>query len=141
MGDTLRIAVCDDAKAVKMFFRHVLEEDGDMEVVSSTSTGRAVLDELGRHQPDALLLDLILPDVPDPHMLVRALRERSPATAIVLISNMPESKLKEEAERLGADGWMLKAQKPEQLRDAVRRALGPGSEVSRRAAADGTRPA
>lgn len=141
MGNTLRIAVCDDARAVKLFFRHVLEEEGDMEVVSSTSTGRAVLDELGRHQPDALLLDLVLPDVPDPGALVRKLRERSPATAIVLMSNMPESNLEEEAARLGADGWMLKAQKPEQLRAAVRRALGPGSEISRRAAADGTRSA
>ncbi|MEA2248720.1 MAG: hypothetical protein QOH46_3249, partial [Solirubrobacteraceae bacterium] len=27
--------------------------------------------------------------------------------------------------------WMLKAQKPEQLREAVRRAVGPGAEASR----------
>jgi two-component system invasion response regulator UvrY len=141
MGDTLRIAVCDDARAVKMFFRHVLEEEGDMEVVSSTSTGRAVLDELGRHQPDALLLDLVLPDVPDARTLVRELRERSPETAILLISNMPEANLKKEAERVGADGWMLKAQKPDQLRAAVRSALGPASELNRRAGADGTRSA
>jgi DNA-binding NarL/FixJ family response regulator len=106
-----------------MFFRHVLEEEGDMEVVSSTSTGRAALDEMGRHRPDALLLDLLLPDVPDPSDLVREIRERSPHTAILLISNMPESNLRQEAARVGADGWMLKAQKPEQLRDAVRQAL------------------
>jgi DNA-binding NarL/FixJ family response regulator len=123
MAELIRIAVCDDARAVKMFFRHVLEEEGDMEVVSSTSTGRAAVDEMGRHRPDALLLDLVLPDVPDPGALVRELRERSPRTAILLISNMPASNLKQEAERVGADGWMLKAQKPEQLRDAVRQAL------------------
>ena len=124
MAPTIRIAVCDDARAVKMFFCHVLEDEGDMEVVSSTSTGRAALDELGRHRPDALLLDLVLPDVADPGALVREMRERSPRTAIVLISNMPASDLKEEAERLGVDAWMLKAQKPEQLRDAVRRVVG-----------------
>jgi DNA-binding NarL/FixJ family response regulator len=124
MAETIRIAVCDDARAVKMFFRHVLEEEGDMEVVSSTSTGHALLDELGRHRPHALLLDLVLPDVPDPGTLVRELRERSPQTAILLMSNMPESNLKHEAERLGVDGWMLKAQKPEQLREAVRQAIG-----------------
>jgi DNA-binding NarL/FixJ family response regulator len=124
MAETIRIAVCDDARAVKMFFRHVLEEEGDMEVVSSTGTGHALLAELGRHRPDALLLDLVLPDVPDPGTLVRELRERSPETAILLMSNMPESNLKQEAERLGVDGWMLKAQKPEQLREAVRQAIG-----------------
>jgi DNA-binding NarL/FixJ family response regulator len=124
MAEPMRIAVCDDARAVKMFLRHVLEEEGDMEVVSSTSTGRAALDEIGRHRPDALLLDLLLPDVPDPGALVRELRERSPQTAILLISNMPESRLKQEADRLAVDGWMLKAQRPEQMRVAVREALG-----------------
>jgi DNA-binding NarL/FixJ family response regulator len=117
---TIRVAVCDDARAVKMFMQHVLEEEGDMTVVSTTSTGRAALDDLGRHRPDALLLDLVLPDVADPGVLVRQLREQSPGTAILLISNMPDAQLEEEAGRLGADGWMPKAQKPEALRAAVR---------------------
>ena len=125
MEGTIRVAVCDDAPAVKLFFRQVLEEDGDMEVVSSTSTGREAVDELGRHRPHALLLDLVLPDVADPGELVRQLRERSPTTAIVLISNMPPADLRKHAERLGADGWMPKAQKPEQLRAAVRDVLAP----------------
>ena len=121
-GRAIRVAVCDDARAVKFFLRHVLEEDGDIEVVSATSTGKEALDELGEAQVDVLLLDLVLPDVPEPADLVREVRERSPTTAIVLISNMPPFSLEKEAERLGTDGWMPKAHKPEQLRDAVRRA-------------------
>jgi len=127
MDGTIRVAVCDDALAVKLFYRQVLEEEGDMEVVSSTSTGREALDELSLHQPDALLLDLVLPDVADTGTLVRELRERSPATAIVLISNMPESNLRVEAERIGVDAWMPKAQKPEDLRAAVREAVAPAA--------------
>jgi DNA-binding NarL/FixJ family response regulator len=144
MGDTMRVSVCDDARAVKMFLRHVLEEEGDMEVVSETSTGRAALDALGRDRPDALLLDLLLPDVADAGVLVAQLRERSPATAIVLISNMPASDLRDEATRVGADAWMLKAQKPEQMRAGIREAVGgrgEGAGVSPRAAAGGTRSA
>jgi DNA-binding NarL/FixJ family response regulator len=126
MNATTRVAVCDDALAVKLFLRQVLEEDGDMEVVSATSTGREALEDLARHRPQMLLLDLVLPDVADPGALVRDLRRRSPETLIVLISNMPAPDLAQEAERLGADGWMPKAQKPEQLRAAVRAALaGP----------------
>jgi DNA-binding NarL/FixJ family response regulator len=125
MDETIRVAVCDDALAVKMFFKQVLEEDGDMEVVSTTSTGREVLDDLGRHRPDALLLDLLLPDVADALALVRGLRERAPDTTIVLMSNLPPADLKAEAERVGADAWMPKAQKPEHLRAAVRDAIAP----------------
>jgi DNA-binding NarL/FixJ family response regulator len=120
---TIRVAVCDDARAVKMFMQHVLEEEGDMTVVSTTSTGRAALDDLVRSRPDALLLDLVLPDVADPGVLVRQMREQSPDTAILLISNMPAPQLEEEADRLGADAWLPKAQKPEALREAVRQVV------------------
>jgi DNA-binding NarL/FixJ family response regulator len=125
MGDTIRVAVCDDARAVKYFLRHVLEEDGDIEVVSTTSTGEEGLAELTQCKPHVLLLDLVLPDVPDPAVLVAQIRDCSPATAIVLISNMPQFSLQQEAERLATDGWMPKAAKPELLRDAVRAAIRP----------------
>jgi DNA-binding NarL/FixJ family response regulator len=124
MGGAIRVSVCDDARAVGLFMSNVLEEDGDMRVVSTTSTGAAAVDEMHRDRPDVLLLDLLLPDVPDPAALVRRLRDRSPQTAIVLISNMPEANLRDEAERLGADGWMLKAQKPQALRAAIRAVVG-----------------
>ena len=121
MQANIRVAVCDDARAVKLFLKHVLEEEGDIEVVSSTGTGAAALDETAELRPGVLLLDLLLPDVDDPSKLVAALRQQAPETAIILISNMPPSRLEEEAARLRTDGWVLKAQKPEELREAVRR--------------------
>jgi DNA-binding NarL/FixJ family response regulator len=120
MSATIRVAVCDDARAVKFFLRQVLEEEGDMEVVSTTSTGRDALDALSRCRADILLLDLLLPDVPEPAALVRQIRELSPATAILLMSNLPAAQLEKEAERLATEGWTPKAHKPAQLRDAVR---------------------
>jgi DNA-binding NarL/FixJ family response regulator len=123
MADAIRVAVCDDARAVKFFLRHVLEEDGDIEVVSATSTGAEALELLATCPADVLLLDLVLPDVPDPATLVAQIRESAPGTAIVLISNMPPFSLEREAERLQTDGWMPKAAKPAQLRDAVRDAV------------------
>jgi DNA-binding NarL/FixJ family response regulator len=120
----IRVAVCDDARAVKFFLRQVLEEEGDIEVVAATSTGEEALEKLAGCPTDVLLLDLVLPDVPEPAALVGQIRERSPDTAIVLISNMPPFSLEKEAERLQADGWMPKAAKPAQLRDAVREAMG-----------------
>jgi DNA-binding NarL/FixJ family response regulator len=120
MSASIRVAVCDDAKAVKFFLRQVLEEDGDMQVVSTSSTGNEALDALDSSPADILLLDLLLPDVPEPADLVRRIRERSPATAILLMSNMPPAQLEKEAERLGTDGWTAKAHKPADLRRAVR---------------------
>lgn len=130
MTDTIRVAVCDDARAVKFFLRSVLEEEGDIEVVSATSTGAEVLEQLAGCRADVLLLDLVLPDVPEPATLVTQIRERAPRTAIVLISNLPPSGLQQESERLATDGWMPKAAKPAQLREAVRAAVGATSGES-----------
>jgi DNA-binding NarL/FixJ family response regulator len=120
MTAAIRVAVCDDARAVKFFLRTVLEEDGDMTVVSTSSGGREALAALEEHETDILLLDLLLPDVPEPADLVREIRERWPATAILLMSNLSPGQLEQEAQRLGTDGWTPKAHKPEQLRQSVR---------------------
>jgi DNA-binding NarL/FixJ family response regulator len=120
MTSAIRVAVCDDARAVKFFLRQVLEEDSDIEVVSTTSTGAEAVKALAGCDADVLLLDLVLPDVPEPADLVRDIRACTPATAILLMSNLPPAALEKESERLGTDGWMPKAHKPEQLRNAVR---------------------
>jgi DNA-binding NarL/FixJ family response regulator len=127
MTATIRVAVCDDARAVKFFLRQVLEEEGDIEVVSATSTGEEALVQLADARPDVLLLDLVLPDVPEPAMLVDRIRACTPNTAIVLISNLPPFSLEKEATRLRTDGWVPKAAKPAQLRDAVRAATSAPS--------------
>ncbi len=124
MAATIRVAVCDDARAVKFFLRQVLEEEGDIEVVAASSTGEEAVEKLASCPTDVLLLDLVLPDVPEPAELVARIRDGSPDTAIVLISNMPPFSLEKEAERLQAEGWMPKAAKPAQLRAAVRAAMG-----------------
>ena len=76
-----------------------------MQVVSTSSGGQEALRALAEHEADILLLDLLLPDVPEPADLVREIRERWPATAILLMSNLPPSQLEKEAERLATDGW------------------------------------
>lgn len=119
MTAPVRVAVCDDARAVKTFLRTVLEDGGDMRVVLETSTGAELLAQLAACDADILLLDLLLPDVPEPAELVRRIRELSARTAILLMSNLPPSALKREAGKLGSDGWIPKAHKPQELRDAV----------------------
>lgn len=128
MTATIRVAVCDDARAVKFFLRQVLEEEGDIEVVSATSTGEEALVQLAECRADVLLLDLVLPDVPEPATLVDRIRAATPDTAVVLISNLPPFSLEKEAARLGADGWVPKAAKPAQLRTAVRTATTAASD-------------
>ena len=126
MADAIRVAVCDDARAVKFFLRHVLEEDGDIEVVSATSTGAEALEQLATCPADVLLLDLVLPDVPDPATLVARSARARRATAIVLISNMPPFSLEQRGRaaadrRLDAEGRQARAAARRRARRACAR--------------------
>lgn len=123
MSAAIRVAICDDARAVKVFLRTVLEEHGEMQVVCTASTGRDLIAELAGCDADILLLDLLLPDVPEPADLVRRIRELSPRTAILMMSNLPPAALEREARGLASEGWMAKAHDPGQLREAVRAAI------------------
>lgn len=123
----IRVFVCDDVPAMRMVLRVLLEEEGDIEVVSATNTGEEALVQLADCRADVLLLDLVLPDVPEPGVLVERIRATTPSTAIVLISNLPPFSLEKEAARLGTDGWVPKAAKPAQLREAVRAASSPAA--------------
>lgn len=120
MSQVIRVVVCDDARAVKFFLRTVLEEEGDMAVVATSSGGAELLAALETCEADILLLDLLLPDVPEPADLVRQIRKLRPAMGILLMSNLPPSQLEQEASRLQTDGWTPKAHKPAQLRQSVR---------------------
>src|SRR5438067_2727030 len=61
MDHPARILIVDDAEDMRELFRFSLELDGHQ--VTVASNGTEALEELGRSQPDVLVLDLTMPDM------------------------------------------------------------------------------
>ena len=78
-----RVLVVDDHPAVALALRIAFKRDRRFELAGSAATAAEGLERLDGH--DAVLLDLHLPDLGGPE-LVRAYRERAPATPLVLHS-------------------------------------------------------
>ncbi|HEV2359419.1 MAG TPA: response regulator transcription factor [bacterium] len=119
-----RVLVVDDEAQILRLLRRTLEAHGY--TIEAVDSGRSALDAAERRRPDAILLDLMLPDL-DGLEVCRRLRERLDAP-IVVLSARGEERAKVEALDLGADDYLTKpfgtAELLARLRVALRHAAG-----------------
>lgn len=99
-----KILVVDDEVQLRRLLRSLLEEAGYG--VHEASGGREALDLAGRLAPDAIILDLGLPDIPG----VEVLREwrTSSAVPVLILSVLGEEERKIAGLDAGADDYLTK---------------------------------
>jgi two-component system KDP operon response regulator KdpE len=98
--------------------------------VATAPTGQAALAEAARHSPDAVILDLGLPDL-DGVEVIRELRGWSWAPVMVL-SGRAETEDKIGALNAGADDYVTKPFSMKELLARLRNVLRPGQAAARR---------
>lgn len=83
MDERLRILVVEDDSVYAEFITMVLRGAGHE--VAEATTGAAAREHIGAHTPDAVILDLGLPDE-NGYELARALRDRLSGAVIILLT-------------------------------------------------------
>jgi|SRR5579872_304850 len=110
-----RILIAEDEEIARLALRRICERSGcPVEVVSEVSTGRQVIEAIGIARPDIVLMDVVMPGM-DGLAAARVVRERYPATRIVIISAHENFEYAQQALRLGATDYLLKPVRSEQL--------------------------
>ncbi len=112
-----QILVCDANSQVQRALQVILRDAGYK--VRCTATGQAALDRVVRRRPDAVILELLLPDIDGIELCCR-LRERDDMPILVL-SSVDDQQAKIDAFESGADDYVTKP-------------FGPGELVARLAA-------
>ena len=124
-----RLLVIDDDPAILLAVRRGLEGRGYR--VDQLSEGAEVLATIRRTHPDAVLLDLVLPDA-DGIDLCRAIRAES-AVPIIVLSALGDDPRKVLALDEGADDYVVKpfsmAELEARIRAALRRTTASGSAL------------
>ena len=121
--------IADDHAVVREGLRRLLETETDIEVVSEAGDGREVLDEVGRHTPDVVILDITMPRLGGLETLER-LRSHHPGTKVILLSVHGDPPFIQSAVNLGADGYVLKNGRVTEVVSAVRAVMKGGSYFS-----------
>jgi CheY-like chemotaxis protein len=114
----IRVVVCDDAPAIRALIRCALEFDGRVEIVGEAADGEAVVALVAELRPDAVLLDLSMPNVDGLAALPRIL-EAAPWVGVVVLSGRDEAESAPLALALGAERYMAKPAGVAAIRDAV----------------------
>jgi DNA-binding NarL/FixJ family response regulator len=116
---SIRVAIADDHAVVRQGLRTFLELQEDMEVVGEAVDGADAVDLVERTTPDVVLLDLVMPHV-DGIEATRRIRERSPATRVLVLTSFADDHTVLPAVRAGAAGYLLKDVQPPELAAAIR---------------------
>ena len=115
-----RILIIDDEERVRQACRRVLEPEGY--AISEAAHGRQGLVMIQKDKPDLVLVDLMMP-VMDGTEVLGALRRDYPDLAVVVITGYATMDRAVEAMKLGADDFLAKPFRPQDLRLVVDRAL------------------
>ena len=92
------------------------------EILDMVTDGEALLEAVGRLHPDLVVSDISMPGMSGLEAL-RRLREGDVSTPVVFLTIHDSEAMVAEAERLGAQGYVLKASADTELEPALEEAL------------------
>jgi DNA-binding NarL/FixJ family response regulator len=126
MTARIRVLIVDDQALVREGLRKLLELEPDLEVVGTAGDGEAALATVeslyAQHTPpDVILMDIRMPRM-DGIAATRAIKERRPASHIVILTTFDDTELIYAGLYAGALGYSLKDITAEELAMTVRAA-------------------
>ena len=125
----ISVLIADDHSVVREGLRRVLESEPDIGVCAEASDGEEVLEKLAEHRPDMVILDITMPKLSGLETLERV-KASYPELKAVLLSFRADPPLIQSAVSLGADGYLLKNARKEEILAAVREVMGGGCYFS-----------
>ena len=115
----LKTLIVDDEPIARQVLREELELIPGVEVMGEADNGAKALDQIARHRPDLVLLDLQMPAMSG-FEVVSGIRRGSHMPVIVIVTAYDSYAVK--AFEAGAIDYLLKPVGQERLRQAVERA-------------------
>jgi len=101
-----KLLVTDDAPIIREMVKDTLRDAG-WEIVGEATNGQEAIDQFRALQPDAVTLDIVMPEFDGLHGL-RGIRELDPNATVVMVSAVEQTTVLKEAIRAGASDFIVK---------------------------------
>ncbi|GGU65487.1 DNA-binding response regulator [Streptomyces albospinus] len=118
-GRRVRLLLCDDHAVVRAGLRALLSAEPDIEVVGEAATGEEALAVAAKQRPDVVLMDLSLGTGIDGIEATRRIVAEVPGTRVLVLTTYDTDADVTRAVQVGATGYLLKAERPEELFAAI----------------------
>jgi DNA-binding NarL/FixJ family response regulator len=114
----IRVVLADDHKLVRAGIRALLEKLPGVEVLGEASNGREVLNLVGTHRPDVVLMDIAMPGLNGLAAAARVVQE-FPDVRVIMLSMHDNEEYCWRALKVGAVGYLLKKVATTELETAL----------------------
>ncbi len=112
VGSKKNILVVDDDKSILRTFTRILQKSGYE--IDVAETGREAIDKAESHHYDLALVDIRLPDMDGTDLLAK-LKKQLQSTVKIMITGFPSLETGVKALDEGADAYLVKPVKPQEL--------------------------
>jgi DNA-binding NarL/FixJ family response regulator len=118
----ITVVLIDDTPDIRMLLDATLTQAGGFDVVAEAGNGRDGIEQVRRHQPDLVLLDLAMP-VMDGLEALPLIRSAAPNTVVVVLSGFETSRMAHVAVTAGAASYIQKGGSVDEIVTTIRCAL------------------
>jgi len=127
----IRILLVDDFLPWHRAVQEMFESKTDLKIIAVAADGLEAVQKARQLQPDLILLDIGLPGL-NGIEAARQIRELSPNSKILFVTQESSAELVKNALRLGAQGYLLKSEAASELLLAVDAVLQGDQFISSR---------
>ncbi|TJY66342.1 response regulator transcription factor [Arthrobacter sp. CAU 1506] len=128
MNQPIRILLVDDEPLVRSGLAAILGAHQDIEVVGEASDGTNVWPEVRRLQPDLVMMDVRMPQMDGIEATAQMVAFGGSRPKILILTTFESDDYVYQALKAGADGFLLKRARPEELLHTVR-AVAVGDSI------------
>ncbi len=114
----IRLLLIDDHQIVREGLQYMLEREDDIEVAGKAANAKDALTLVEQLSPGVILMDIKMPEI-DGVELVRQLKRKQPTCNVIILTLHDE--YLEQALQVGANGYLLKDIKSQELTQSIRR--------------------
>lgn len=120
MGDHARILIVDDEESIRTALATILEEEGY--ITETAKNGKEAIEKSEAKFYNLALIDIRLPDMEGTELLT-AIRETTPKMVKIIMTGYPSLQNAVEAVNKGADAYILKPFKIEDILKTIKEEL------------------
>ncbi len=128
----IRILLVDDHAVVRSGLSKFLMVNKDLQLVAEASDGSEAIQMAGLHQPDVILMDLMMPGM-DGISATREIHQKYPQIKVIALTSFSEQYQVQGALQAGAIGYLQKNVTASELGNAIRSAYNGRMTLSQEA--------
>jgi two-component system invasion response regulator UvrY len=115
----IKVLLVDDHELVRTGFRHILEDEQEIEVVGEATSGEEAIDRVRELNPDLVLMDVNMPGIGGIEA-TRKIRRANPGTQVLAVTVHADTPFPEQLHDAGALGYLTKGCPADELFEAIR---------------------